>query len=70
MTKKTQLSTSTLVERKLTENQYDMVDTEEEMSFVDLTITGNYSDYYFLEKLLPKTIMFGSKPKKKYEGRE
>ena len=27
-----------------------MVDTEEEMSFEDLTITGNYSDSYILEE--------------------
>ena len=27
-----------------------MVDTEEEMSFEDLTITGNYSDYDILEE--------------------
>ena len=50
MTKNTELSTSTSVARQLTENPDDMVDTEEEMSFEDLTITGNYSDYDILEE--------------------
>ena len=36
--------------RKLTENPYKNVDTEEEMDFCDLTITGNYSDYDILEE--------------------
>ena len=44
VTKKTELSTSTLVERQLTENPDDMVDTEEAMSTEDLTIIGDYSD--------------------------
>ena len=48
VTKKTELSTSDLVVRQLTENQDDMVDTEEEMSFDDLTITGDYSGYGIL----------------------
>ena len=38
VTKKTELSTSTLVARPLTENPDDMVDAEEEMSSDDLTI--------------------------------
>ena len=50
MTKNTELSTSTLVARQLTENPYDMVDVEEEMSYEDLTITGDYSDYDILEE--------------------
>ena len=36
--------------RQLTENQDDMVDTYEEMSFDDLNITGDYSDYDILEE--------------------
>ena len=36
--------------RQLTENPDDMVDTEEEISFDDLTITGNYIDYDILEE--------------------
>ena len=46
-----------------------MVDTEEEMSFEELTIIYNYSDYDFWRKkrkLLPKTTTFGSKLKKIY----
>ena len=35
---------------QLTENPDDMVDTEEEMSFDELTITGNYSDCDLLEE--------------------
>ena len=31
--------------RKLTGDPDDMLDKEEEMSFDDLTFTGNYSDY-------------------------
>ena len=50
MTKNTELSTSTLVVRQLTENPYDMVDVEEEISYEDLTITGDYSDYDILEE--------------------
>ena len=34
----------------MTENPDDMVDAEEEMSFEDLTITSNYSDYDILEE--------------------
>ena len=40
MTKNTELSTSDLVTRQLTKNPDDIVDTEEEMSFDELTITG------------------------------
>ena len=49
VTKNTELSTSTLVARQLTENTDDMVDAEEEMSSEDLTITGDYSVYDILE---------------------
>ena len=35
---------------QLTENSYEKVDTEEEMDFDDLAITGNYSDYDILEE--------------------
>ena len=48
--KNTELSTSTLVVRQLTEIPDDMVNTEEEMSFDELTITGNYSYYHILEE--------------------
>ena len=48
--KTTELSTSALVERQLTENPYDMVNTKKEMDFEDLTIPGNYSDYDILEE--------------------
>ena len=47
--KNTELSTSASVARQLTENPDDMVNTEEEISFDNLTITGNYSDYDILE---------------------
>ena len=46
----TDLSTSTLVAIKLTENADDMVDEEKEMSSDDLTSTGDYSDYKILEE--------------------
>ena len=36
--------------RKLTKHSDDKVDTEEEMDFDDLTITGNYSDYVILDE--------------------
>ena len=39
-----------MVAIKLTENQDEMVDAEEEMSFEDLTITGNCSDYDIVEE--------------------
>ena len=42
--KNTELSTSASVARQLTENPDDIVNTEEEMDFDDLTITVNYSD--------------------------
>ena len=38
------------MERQFTENPDDMVDTEEEMSFDGLNITGNYSAYDILEE--------------------
>ena len=50
VTKNTELFTSTLVARQLTENTYDIVDSEEEMYSEDLTITGDYSDYDILEE--------------------
>ena len=50
MTKNTDLSTSTLAVRQLTENADDMVDEEEEISSDYLTITGDYSDYDILEE--------------------
>ena len=39
-----------MVARQLTENQDDMVYSEEKMSFVDFTVTGDYSDYNILEE--------------------
>ena len=48
--KNTQLSHSTSVARQLTENPDAMVDTEEEMSFEELNITGSYRDYDILEE--------------------
>ena len=48
--KNTELSTSTSVERQLMENPDDVVDTEEDMDFDDLTITGNYSDCDIFEE--------------------
>ena len=50
MTRNTDLSTSTLVARQLTENADDMVDEEKEMSPDDLSITGDYKDYNILEE--------------------
>ena len=50
VTKNTDLSTSTLVAKKLTENADDMVDAEEEISSDNFTITGDYSDYDILEE--------------------
>ena len=50
VTKNKELSTSTVVARQLTDNSYDMVDATEEISFDDLTITGDYSDYDILEE--------------------
>ena len=50
VTKNTELSTSTLVARQLTESTHDMVDAEEEISSDDLTINGDYSDYDILEE--------------------
>ena len=48
--KNNELSTSESVARKSTENQDENVDTEEEMSFEDLTITGDNSAYDILEE--------------------
>ena len=69
----TDLSTSTLVARQLTQNAVDMVDEEKEMSSDDLTITGDYSDYDILEEeriIFPKKMMSGSKQKNKYGEEE
>ena len=66
MTRNTDLSTSTLVSRQLTENKDDMVDEEKDMSFDDLTNTGDYSDYDILEEekdTIAKKMMSGSKQK-------
>ena len=48
--KNTELSIYDLVARKLTENIDENVDTEEEISFDEFTITGSYSDYDILEE--------------------
>ena len=50
MTRKTDLSTYTLVARELTKNADDMVDETKEISCDDLTITGDYSDSNILEE--------------------
>ena len=44
------LNTYTFLARQWTENEYDMVDEEKEMSSDDLTITGDYSDNDILEE--------------------
>ena len=49
MAKKTELSTSESAARKITDNPYENVDTKEAMSFDDLIIRGDYSDYDILE---------------------
>ena len=49
-TKKNELSTSESVAIKITETPDENVYTEEEMSFDDTTITGDYSDYDILEE--------------------
>ena len=67
MVKNTELNTSESVARKITETTDGNVDTKEEMSFDDLTIPGDYSDYDILEKEKRKKMMkFGSKLKKRY----
>ena len=38
------------MERQLTENTDDIVNTEEDMDFDDLNIAGNYSDYDILDE--------------------
>ena len=48
--KNTEFSNSASMARQLTENPDDMVNTEEDMDFDDLNITGNYSDYDILEE--------------------
>ena len=50
MAKNTEWSTSESVARKITETPNENVDTEEEMYFYELTITGDYSDYDILEE--------------------
>ena len=70
MTEKVEISTSAFVARQLTENQDDMVDAEEEISFEDLTITINYSGYDILEEekenITKKQQRLGKNQKKKY----
>ena len=50
VTRNIDLSTSTLVATRLTENADDIVEEEKEISSEDLTSTGDYSDYDILEK--------------------
>ena len=50
MVTNTELSTSESVARKITETPDENFDTEEEMTFDDLTIPGDYSDYDILEE--------------------
>ena len=73
VTKNTELSTSTLVERKSTENPDDMVDEEEEMSSEDITITGDYSDYDTLEEekdtIFEKDDVWVKTKKERWRGR-
>ena len=46
---KKKLSNYDSVKRQLTENTDEKVDTDEEIDFDELTITGNYNDYDNLE---------------------
>ena len=48
--KNTELSTSESVARNIKETPDENVDTEEETSFDDLTIPGDYSNYDILEE--------------------
>ena len=48
MVKNTELSTSEWVAGKITETPNETDDTEREMSFDDLTVLGDYSDYDIL----------------------
>ena len=50
MTRKIDLSTSTLVATQLTENADDMAEEGKEMSSDGLISTGDYSDYKILEE--------------------
>ena len=50
MTRNIDLSHSTLVATQLTENANVMVEEGKEISYDDLTSTGDYSDYDILEK--------------------
>ena len=50
MVENTELSTSESVAGKITETPDENVDTEEAISFDDLTIPGDYSDYDILEE--------------------
>ena len=50
MVKNTELSSYESVARKITETPDINFDTEEYMSFDDLDITRNYSDYVILEE--------------------
>ena len=49
-TENTELSTTESLARKITESPVENVDTEEEIYFDDLTITGDYSYYDILEE--------------------
>ena len=49
-TKNTGLSTTESVARKMIERPVEIVDTEEEIAFDDLTIPGDYSDYDIWEE--------------------
>ena len=50
LTENTELTTTESVARKMTECPVENVDTEEEMAFDDLTITGDYSEYDILKE--------------------
>ena len=55
------------MERKITDTSDENFDAEEALSFDDLNITGNYSDYDILqEEKNPKMMKFGSKLKNRY----
>ena len=49
-TENTELTTTEYVEREMTELPVENFNTEEEMSFYDFTIPGDYSDYDILEE--------------------
>ena len=49
-TENTELTTNGYVARQMTELPVENINTEGEMDFDDLTITGDYSDYDILEE--------------------